>query len=341
MANYWIGDAKSRVLGPITMEALSQLVGSGRIHGIVKVSTDGTNWAPIEQYPEIARLQAEHAGEALRAYERKEAQRLREQLATMKGRPSHEIFGLAQDATVEAHRAAFFRLVKQFYPDRLSADSAPELRAISGEIFLFLSGLMASIEKRAAAPAGKPRPPVSAPAAPASVPRPPPALAPSKSKEVSIAAILEYRRSPHGPAPDEPRPVPATPRARLRAAAAEPTYEPHEFVGLERRADDRIEVTVKVTVATCSIFTENKLLNISSSGAFIPCKQALDLGTELDLVFKFDKPSREVKASGSVVWWNAGDAKQVRGFGVRFKNLAKEDRGFIEQFVREAATARR
>ena len=339
MANYWIGDAKSRVLGPIPVEALQQLVRSGRVHGIVKVSTDGQSWAPVEQFPEIAELQAAHAGEARRAWERQEAQRLRAQLVVMTGRAPHEIFELPEDSSLDTFRAAFFRLVKRFYPESLPADADPALRAVSTEIFGFLSGLMISIERRPPRPG--PPPPAAEPVRPR---RPPPVLAPAEAKKIETRALQEIRRPARGASlealperPERRAAAPATARERLKAAANEPTYESHEFVGLERRDDDRLQVTVQVTVTTCRIFTENKLLNISSGGAFIPCPEALELGSEIDLVFQFKEPAREVKASGAVVWWNAGDARQARGFGVRFKSMAPDDRSFIERFVRTAA----
>jgi uncharacterized protein (TIGR02266 family) len=334
MANYWIGDAKDRVLGPIAFETLRELVSSGRIHGIVRISLDGQSWSPVDQHPEIATLQSAFASEARRAAERQEAQRLRVQLQAMQARPPHEIFGLPAGSDLDAHRAAFFRLVKHFFPDSLPPEAAPELREAYNEAFRFLTRLMSAIERQPPAPTSKPK---SVPAQPS---RPPPQLAAATSKTITPRAFREVR-GPFRRKEVEPSHAPEPTRERIQEAATRPTYAAEEFVGLDRRGNDRLFVTVQVTVKTCGIFTENKLINLSTGGAFIPCNEALDLGEQVDILFKFGPPhSKEIAARGSVVWWNAGDARQPRGFGVKFDHVDPADRSFIEEYLREAASQR-
>jgi len=398
MANqYWVTDSKSRILGPLTREALLDLVRNGRVNGIAGVSTDRENWRPVEEDPELAGLQASHTGEARRLREQQEATKLRAKLAAMEGRPPHEIFRLPPDASVDRLRTAFFAVVKRYHPERLPPDAAPELRAAYMEVFAKLSSLMADVERQAAAPAeppatvapvapiplvvlatpaGEPMQPPGEPLPRQATPlmgvaqspvarqltpllgspqvpiprqpsRPPPTLAPTGQKTIGIAALQETRsatfklerealssQEPAGPPKPPPRPLISDPAPAKKSQV--PSYALSDFVGLERRHDDRVQANVKVTAETCSIFADNKLLNISQNGAFIPCPQALPLGLDLDLVFQFDDPAREVKAAGKVVWWRAGDAKQLRGFGVRFTKLEQADRKFIEDFVRKA-----
>jgi curved DNA-binding protein CbpA len=57
----------------------------------------------------------------------------------MQGRPPHEIFRLDRNASVDAYRNAFFKLVKRFYPDRVRAQAHPDLRKAYADAFQFLS----------------------------------------------------------------------------------------------------------------------------------------------------------------------------------------------------------
>jgi uncharacterized protein (TIGR02266 family) len=321
MPKIWIGDARGRVLGPIDLDVLRELISAGRIRGIVNVSEDGTSWVPVEKHREIAELQAAQTSKARRASDLAEAERLRNELQALKGRPPHTVFGIDADAPLDVWRAAFFRLVKRFYPDALPPEAAPELRKVSEEVFVFLGKLMSYIEKQ--------------PPPPPKVNRPPPVLLPTDAKTVRPITSRELerietesRRAARAAAPAAPA-SPAPPRSA-------PRYTPEEFVGIERRQDDRVSADVRVTSRNCGIFTDNHLLNISTGGAFIPCQEPLALGEGVDIAFKFDD-AKVIQASGTVVWWSAGEGRQPRGFGLKFTSLAPEDRHYIERYIASRA----
>src|SRR5262252_5106098 len=186
MPEYWIGDAEGRVLGPVSLDVVQDLVNSGRVTEITRVSRDGRNWGIPASFPEVMTLLLNApSAEALLQSERQEATRVREQLRSMQGRPPHEIFRLDRNASVDAYRNAFFKLVKRFYPDRVRAQAHPDLRKAYGDAFQFLSKLMVHIEKELSAGAvASPMPVVRAvPRAPADdepltpLPAPPPQTA--------------------------------------------------------------------------------------------------------------------------------------------------------------------
>src|SRR5687767_11536133 len=56
MGNYWVGDNRGRVLGPVTLDALAQLLKAGRLAGLDRASRDGKEFKPIDQVPELHQL---------------------------------------------------------------------------------------------------------------------------------------------------------------------------------------------------------------------------------------------------------------------------------------------
>ncbi|HET9157368.1 MAG TPA: TIGR02266 family protein, partial [Myxococcaceae bacterium] len=151
MPEYWIGDVEGRVLGPVSLDVVQDLVNTGRLTEITRVSRDGRNWGAPSGFPEVMTLLVNAPSpDALLQSERQEAARVREQLRAMQGRPPHEIFRLDRNASVDAYRNAFFKLVKRFYPDRVRAQAHPELRKAYADAFQFLSRLMVHIEKELA-----------------------------------------------------------------------------------------------------------------------------------------------------------------------------------------------
>ena len=155
MPEYWIGDVEGRVLGPVSLDVVQDLVNTGRLTEITRVSRDGRNWGTPSGFPEVMTLLVNAPSpDALLQSERHEATRVREQLRAMQGRPPHEIFRLDRNASVDAYRNAFFKLVKRFYPDRVRAQAHPDLRKAYADAFQFLSRLMVHIEKELAAGSG-------------------------------------------------------------------------------------------------------------------------------------------------------------------------------------------
>lgn len=288
MANYWVGDAYGRVLGPLGLETLQELTAAGRLK-IDRASTDGKLFGPLERYPEIARVVAAGAARAKATDGREQARQLSEEIRAMRARPVHEVFNLPADASIDAFRASFFALVKRFYPASLPRDADESLRSAYAEMFQFLSKLMADIERRAEAGASPP---------------PPVAGAPSMTfPKVS--------------------------------------YDLYNFVGWERRENDRVAADVRVTLASVGLLTENKLVNISNGGMFLAVHRLLPLGQKLELTLHFDEPPRDVSAKCVVVWVNEqADRRHPRGVGIRFVELAEEDQRFIEYYVRKAQIRR-
>jgi uncharacterized protein (TIGR02266 family) len=337
MADYWIGDAEGRVLGPVSLDVIHELVSSGRLTRVTRASRDGQVWGTPEAFPEVMALllHAPRADDLLQS-ERQEAARVREQLRTMDGRPPHEIFRLDRNASVDAYRNAFFKLVKRFYPDRVRAQAHPELRKAYSDAFHFLSRLMVHIERELAAgstvspmPAGR-----AAPSHPAESPDEPLTPIPGPAPDLSETTSRMHAYPPRVLTPP-PRPHPGSPHP---AHQGRYSYLPHEFVGFQRR-EDRVEVTVQVNARNSRMFTDHPLANLKTGGFYLSCGKSLPLGTLVDVVFHFENEVREVRSRGRVILENiGGDPTKPTGFGVRFITLVDQDRSFMQQFV-ERATA--
>src|SRR5262249_10706577 len=83
------------------------------------------------------------------------------------------------------------------------------------------------------------------------------------------------------------------------------SYQPHEFVGFERR-EDRVEVTIRVTARNSRMFTDHPLANLKTDGFFLACAKSLPLGTLVDVIFRFDEERREVRSRGRVILESTG-----------------------------------
>jgi hypothetical protein len=311
MAEYWIGDAEGRVLGPVSLDVVQDLVNTGRLTQITHASRDGQNWGPPSAFPEVIALMLHApAPEALLAAERQEAARVREQLKAMHGRPPHEIFRLDRSASVDAYRNAFFKLVKRFYPDRVRAQAHPDLRKAYADAFQFLSRLMVHIERELAS--GGPVSPL--PTLRAMPPPPPPSDDEPLTPVPTPTPLLKTR--PMAAVPRRPTPLPRPNPLVPPAHQGRYSYQPHEFVGFERR-DDRVEVTIQVTLRNSGMFTEHPLANLKSGGFFLACGKSLPLGTLVDLVFRFDSERREVRSRQGDRREHGRHPHKPHGFGVR------------------------
>jgi Tfp pilus assembly protein PilZ len=144
MADYWITDSEGRVLGPVGLEVLRDLMTAGRLQPISKVSRDGSSWLTVESVPELYDLGERRQVE--RAREKQEAVKLRALLEGLRSKPAHEIFKVPKDAPIQLYREAFFRLSKKFHPDSLPKDVDLELAAECNRTFRFLSRLMNQVE---------------------------------------------------------------------------------------------------------------------------------------------------------------------------------------------------
>src|SRR5437762_3362301 len=105
MAEYWVGDRGGRRLGPVRLEVLRDLIMSGRLRGLDKVSTDGQNFRTLTEFPEIASLFAER--EAAAQGGGGEAERILVEVGKLKEKPIYEVFGLKPEDAIDAYRASF------------------------------------------------------------------------------------------------------------------------------------------------------------------------------------------------------------------------------------------
>ncbi|GHG65803.1 TIGR02266 family protein [Comamonas sp. JC664] len=340
------------MLGPLALQALRELISSGRLKAAVRASRDGTNWVALQELPELSDLFA--SARPSPSVEQQQAERLRAQMRAMQNLPVHEVFGLKPTANLDELRLAYFRMARRFTPDHIAPETHPELKKVSAEIFDFLSRRMRDAEATwsQVAQAARPPPPVmhAVPAAPPAPPRPPPVvhaapaavarapvMAPAPAPRPVQAAPVMARAAPIAPPPAPPPPAPPPPAHALRRAAAAPTYSSAEFVGLERRSDDRIHADVKVTLQNAGIFTDHRIINLSSGGLFIATDKPLRLGTQVELTLRFDEPSRVLTLRSAVIWENSlEDGKNPRGYGLRLSHLRPEEKEFVQKYLARA-----
>jgi len=313
-SNYWIGDSVGRVLGPLTLQALRELVGSGRLKAVVKASRDGNSWFPIQELDEVRDLLAT----VKLPTEKELAEKVRTQLRQLQAfKTPHEVFGLKPGASLDEVRLAFFKQAKRYSPEHLAADASPDLRRASQEMFDFLSQKMREAEsvRPAVAPQGTPARGVT--------PVP-----------LRAAAGVGVRSMPPGStAPFPPASPVATP---VRKHVAAPTYASEEFVGLQLRThNDQVHADIQVSDRNLGMFTEHRMINLASGGLFIPTRRPLKLGTKVRLTLRFTQPERAIELKSTVIWEHAlDDGKQPQGYGLGLAGLRQEEKTFLQEYVR-------
>jgi uncharacterized protein (TIGR02266 family) len=304
MANYWIGDSTGRVLGPLTLQALRDLIGSGRLRAVNRASRDGTTWIPLQDFAEVKDLVV--SALPTLAAEQQRAETLRTQLRGMQNlKTPHEVFGVRPTASLDEVRLAFFRMAKRYAPEHLPPETPEPLRQVSQETFDFLSQKMRDIEAMA--------------------PRGPPGRAPTP---VPVAG----RPPPGSTAPMSPGALLAT---QVRQQITSPIYSTSEFVGLKPRDGDRLQAEIHVNTRSVGLFTEHRMINLSTGGLFVPTPRPLRLGTQVDLLLRFEQPARTIELRTTVIWENAlNDGRQPAGYGLGLSGLRAEEKSFLQEFVR-------
>ena len=109
---------------------------------------------------------------------------------------------------------------------------------------------------------------------------------------------------------------------------------------IERRAHPRVELRIDVNYGNVGLFHTNSILNISQGGLFIQTDSPLDLGTEIEVTFTLPGSTREIRATGLVVWRHAPTHSKISshtpGMGIKLKRIAAQDLALIREFVEKA-----
>jgi type IV pilus assembly protein PilZ len=127
-----------------------------------------------------------------------------------------------------------------------------------------------------------------------------------------------------------------------RADPAEASSEPPSS-GLERRRNDRFDVTWQVDCETEDTFLYAYITNISEMGIFVKTDKPLPVGTELVLRFAPPTAQDTFVLNGIVQWINPvrplGENLNP-GMGIRFQSLDLPNRERIVEAVRTIAYVR-
>lgn len=115
--------------------------------------------------------------------------------------------------------------------------------------------------------------------------------------------------------------------------------EVYEVVGAQlqsnKRRYSRAEVRWPCTLRTADTPIKAEIKNISSGGAFVSCRNRLELNKTLQMIIKV--PGRKtLEVTIEVVWSNSDSPDNEdtpRGFGVRFIEISEEDRLFLLEVI--------
>lgn len=102
------------------------------------------------------------------------------------------------------------------------------------------------------------------------------------------------------------------------------------------RAHPRYEVSLPVDCSTRDVFVSSHFCNISRGGMFIRSDTPLPIDAEVAVVLRLPDPGGSIRARGRVVWnydMVKGTTRIVPGSGIRFVDMAAEDRATLEGFL--------
>lgn len=160
MPSYWLKEDGGRLVGPLSLEAIREMAGNGRLTGSAWVSRDAGQWARASQLPELNDVLLPPAMVQRFAAERAEAKRILGELERIRPMATHEIFRVPEGADVRTYRQAFVAVGKQYHPGRLPANVHPDLLRACMQMFQHLSERMVLLERVGGAhprPAPSPR----------------------------------------------------------------------------------------------------------------------------------------------------------------------------------------
>jgi uncharacterized protein (TIGR02266 family) len=99
-----------------------------------------------------------------------------------------------------------------------------------------------------------------------------------------------------------------------------------------------VHADIHVTDRNLGMFTEHRLINLSSGGLFITTRRPLRLGTKVNLRLHFEQPARSIEVRSAVIWEHAmDDGKQPQGYGLGLAGLRAEEKTFLQEYVRSHA----
>jgi type IV pilus assembly protein PilZ len=133
--------------------------------------------------------------------------------------------------------------------------------------------------------------------------------------------------------------MPTTPKKQDATALEEPDPMPRAD---DRRSHDRFDVEWAVDCVADDTFLYASIANISAMGIFVKTTDPIPVGTRL--VLSFAPPGYEpFKLEGQVAWINpvrANGDNPNPGMGLRFVDLAPDDRERLVEVVRTIAYVR-
>ncbi len=156
---YWVRDQAGRVLGPVGLHVVKELVKTGRLLAASQISSDGRTWRSIDTVPELAAL-LQAAKAPRQSADLDEAARVEADVRRLTGKPPREVLGVPAAASIEQARLAFFSRVKLFHPSRLRPDAHDDLRRAYDRMYQLLTAAMQALEReqRASKPSAAPAP---------------------------------------------------------------------------------------------------------------------------------------------------------------------------------------
>ena len=104
----------------------------------------------------------------------------------------------------------------------------------------------------------------------------------------------------------------------------------------EQRLHPRVNLRWPVSLEFGGEVAEGTTKDISEGGAYVCCATPLGLKQEFSMVI--NAPEKQLNVKAEVVWANtygSNDEITPRGMGVRFMNIANEDRRIIARAVAE------
>jgi len=110
----------------------------------------------------------------------------------------------------------------------------------------------------------------------------------------------------------------------------------------ERRQHPRIGIEWPVRIETSGGTMDAMTKDISLGGAFICCKEPLPLRETFSLILASPDYSRSLEVTAEVVWSNSNvpaDKVVNRGMGIRFIQVSKETRKFINEAISDSLHA--